>query len=281
MSIELVGALSAATAAVALVLGLSTRDVTAPHVHLPHPDAAALLDAGWTRGLRRWEAVRVACVLTTLVTAGALGIPIAIVSLAAVTPSIWIRLRAEAAQDRARRALARILASTESALRSGLSLPDALRRGTEASADPLASRPLLEALRAFGLGAGLDAALTTAAHACRDDRARVAIGSLSVGIAERLPRERLADMLASVADRAAFEERLDDEVRARASGARQQQRLLAALVPALALYLTFTMPTLAVTLGSDLGRFVLIPAAAALEVAGIVMGRRVVRQALR
>lgn len=281
MSIQLVGALSVATAAVALVLGLALRDATPRHVYRPHPDAAALLDAGWTGSLRRWEAMRASIVLATLIAAGALGIPVPIASLAAVAPSIWVRLRAEAARDRARRALGRILVGTESALRSGLSLPDALRRGIEASGDALASRPLSEALRAFDLGASLDAALVTTGHASRDDRARVAIGSLALGIAERLPRERLADLLASVADRASFEERLDDEVRARASGARQQQRLLAALVPALALYLAFTMPTLAITLGSDLGRFVLIPAAIALEISGIVLGRRVVRGALR
>lgn len=281
MTIGLVGALAIATAAVALVLGLSLRDVLPRSVALPHPDAAALLDAGWTRGLRRWEALRAGAVAAALVVAGALGMPLAVAAFAGLVPSLWVRLRAEAARDRARRALARIVATTESALRSGLSLPDALRRACEASGDRLAARPLLEALRAFDLGASLDAALTAKAGRCRDERARVVLGSLALGIAERLPRERLADLLAAVGDRASFEERLDDEVRARAAGARQQQRLLAALVPAIAAYLAFTMPTLGATLGTDLGRYVLIPAAAALEVVGIVLGRRIIRGALR
>lgn len=281
MSIGLVGALAAATTAVALVLAFTLRDATPRPFGLAHPDAEALVDAGWTHGLRRWETIRAAVAVTALLAAIPLGIPIAIASVALVAPSIWVRVRAEAARDRARRSFGRILASTESALRSGLALPDALRRGTEASGDALAARPLSEALRAFDLGASLDTALTAAAQRCRDDRARVAIGALALGIAERLPRERQADLLAAVADRVSFEERLDDEVRARASGARQQQRLLALVVPALALYLAVTMPTLGATLGSDLGRFVLIPAAVALEVAGIVLGRRVVRGALR
>ncbi len=281
MSIQIVGALAAATAAIAVVLGLSLRDGARPRAGLPHPDASALRDAGWAGGVRRWEAVRAAVVLSALVSAAALGIPAALVPVAAVAPSIWIRLRAEAARDRARRAFGRILAGTESALRSGLSLPDALRRATDAAADGLASRPLADALRAFDLGASLDTSLMTAARSCRDERARVAIGSLALGIAERLPRERLADLIAAVADRVAFEERLEDEVRARAAGARQQQRLLAVLVPALATYLALTMPTLAATLASDVGRFVLIPAAVMLEVAGVILGRRVLRGALR
>ncbi|MBI2983008.1 MAG: hypothetical protein HYY42_02295 [Chloroflexi bacterium] len=280
MNIQHVGALSAATAAIALVLVLSLRG-EAPDVALPHPDASALRDAGWDRGLRRWEALRAGIVLSVLTAAFALGIPVGLVLLAAVAPSIWIRLRAETARDGARRAFGRVLAGTESALRSGLSLPDALRRGSDVAADGLASRPLVDALRAFDLGAGLDSSLLEAARSCRDERARVAIMSLAIGIAERLPRERLADLMAAIADRVAFEERLEDEVRAKAAGVRQQQRLLALLVPALATYLAVTMPTLAVTLGSDLGRFVLIPGAVALEAAGVILGRRVVRGALR
>lgn len=263
------------------MLALSLREATPPRVALAHPDAAALRDAGWMGGIGRWEAVRTAIAIGALVIAGVLGIPVAAAVLAAMAPSIWIRLRAEAARDRARRAFGRILATTEAALRSGASLPDALHRASDAGGDPLASRSLSEALRAFDLGASLDAALLAAAEGWGDGPARLAMGTLALGIAERLPRERLADLLAVVADRASFEERLGDEVRARAAGARQQQWLLAALVPGLAMYLSFTMPTLAATLASDLGRFVLIPAAALLELAGIVLGRRIVRGAVR
>lgn len=281
MTGSLVGALALATAVVALVLGLSLREATPPRFALPHPDASALRDAGWKGGLRRWEALRAALVAGAALTAAVLGVPVAVALLAGLSPSVWIRLRAEAARDRARRALGRILATTEGALRSGVSLPDALRRASEAGGDTLASRPFADAVRAFDLGASLDAALLAAAEVSGDRRLRLALGTIALGIAERLPRERLADLLAIVADRTSFEERLDDEVRARAAGARQQQRLLAALVPALAAYLTFTMPTLAGTLGSDLGRFVLIPAAVILEVTGIVLGRRVVSEAVR
>lgn len=274
---QVAGAFAAATAAFAAVIALSLRG--AEPGALPHPDSTALRDAGWAGGLARWEAMRGAVAVVASVVAVALGAPAALGAVAAIAQSIWIRLRAEAARDRARRGTGRILADVESGLRSGLSLPDALRRTTDA-ADRLASRPLVDALRAFDLGASLDASLVAASGSCRDERARVAIASIALGIAERLPRERLADLVGAIADRVAFEERLEDETRARAAGARQQQRLLALLVPALAAYLALTMPTLAATLGSDLGRFVLIPGAAVLEVAGVVLGRRVIRGAL-
>jgi Flp pilus assembly protein TadB len=282
VSIELVGALAACTAAFAAVLSFGMRGTMATAMHMAHPDASALADAGWRGGLRRWEAIRASVMAAALALATVLGAPAVLAAAAAsVMPSVWIRLHAETARERARRSIGRILASAESALRSGVSLPDALRRSGEAVGDELASRPIRDALRAFELGAGLDAALTAAARRCADARARVALGSLALGIAERLPRERMADLVAAVADRATFEDRLDDEVRARAAGARQQQRLLAVIVPALALYLSITTPTLSTVLASDLGRFVLIPAALALEVAGILLGRHVTRSVLR
>jgi Flp pilus assembly protein TadB len=67
-----------------------------------------------------------------------------------------------------------------------------------------------------------------------------------------------------------------DDVRARTSGLRVQVVLLAGLVPGLALYLALTVPGLAETLSAPLGRFVLVPLAALLEMVGIIASRRVV-----
>lgn len=280
MSVGLAGAIFAGTAVIATLLSLAMPDPSLPAVRATHPDADALANAGWTAGLRRWETIRATCIALSLVFVLTWRLPVIIVGVAAVAPSVWARLRADSARDRGRRAFGRIIASTAAALRSGVSLPDALRRGIDATPDPLAARPLREALRAFDLGGSLDVALGDVAGRCGDERAGVAIGSLALGIRERLPRERIADLIDAIAERIAFEERLEHEVRARAAGARQQQWVLAAVVPALALYLTATMPMLGTTLGSELGRFVLIPAAAALEVIGIVAARRVVRGAL-
>ena len=57
--------------------------------------------------------------------------------------------------------------------------------------------------------------------------------------------------------------------------------LLAALVPGIAAYLAVTVPSLGVTLSAPLGRTVLVPAAIALELLGIVASRRAVESVLR
>lgn len=281
MSAQLVGAMAAGIGVAALILSRALRPELFTEIRIAHPEAEELRHAGWEHGLAAWEAMRAGVVATCVVAVLAFGLPLAIVLPAAAAQSVWIRLRADAARDRARRATGRIVAAAEASLRSGTSMPEALRRAAASCTEPIAAKPLLEAVRAFDLGASLDASLVSAAASSHDERARLALGTMAVGIGERLPRERLADLLAEVGDRLAFEDRLGDEVRARAAGARWQQRLLAAVVPALALYLVLTMPTLAETLGSELGRYVLIPAATVLELAGIALGRRVVRDALR
>lgn len=102
-----------------------------------------------------------------------------------------------------------------------------------------------------------------------------------MGIAWRLPYDRAGILVAAVADRLAFEERLDEEIRARTAGLRSQVILLALVVPAIAAYLALTVPSLAATLGQPIGRFVLIPAAAALEVIGVIASRRAIEGARR
>lgn len=231
-------------------------------------------------GLVRWEALRGALVLASAILLLAGDLPLGAVVLAAAAPSVWVRLRAAAARERARRAMTRLIAGTEAALRSGVTLPEAIRRAADAGTEPLTRDVLRSALRAFDLGAGLDAALRSAAADLGDRRMVLVLETLALAAEERLASGRAADLLAGLADRLIFEDRLSDEVRARASGARQQQKLLALLVPAIAFLLIASMPSLAAALDSDLGRFMLIPGAVVFEVAGIVMARRIVSEAV-
>lgn len=280
MSLPVAGALAAGIAVAAVMLAYTIRGPAIANLGLRHPDADALGDAGWTAGIARWELLRLGVAAGALIVAFTVGLPLLAGPAAAAAPSVWIRLRAEAAREQARRSITRVVAGTEAALRSGATLPDALRREAEAATDPLARRMVQEAVTAFDLGASLDAGLRGVALAARDRRVTLAFETLALGIEERLPRERLADLLGGLADRLTFEDRLDDEVRARASGARHQQRLLALLVPAIALLLIATMPSLAAALETPVGRFVLVPGAIAFEVAGVVLARRIVNEAL-
>jgi len=281
MTLALEGALACALAVTSLALAPAFR---APVLAMPiaHPDRDALRDAGWTRSLLTWEATRAGATLLALVIAVALSLPpIPAMVAGAIAPSMAARMRADRAGRRARGATTRMLRVTEAALRSNAGVPEALRRAIGGTEDRLAVRPFAAALRAFDLGAPLDDALRRAAGATADPRVRVALDTLALGIASRLPGERAGALVAAVADRLAFHERLEEDVRARTNGLQLQVILLAGLVPALTIYLSYTVPSLGSTLGSSLGKLVLIPAAVLLEAIGILASRRAVNGVLR
>lgn len=279
MSPAVIGALAVSIAAGAAVLSFAARSGPGS-VAIRHPDAGHLEASGLGWSLGRWEALRAGIVGMAWIATLGLELPWPMILAAGAVPSVWIRGRASAARDRARRAMTRLVSGTEAALRSGATLPEALRREANASADSLARDLVAGAIRAFDLGASLDAGLRSAALTARDPRMALVLETLGLAAEERLSSARAADLLAGLADRLAFEERLEDEVRARTSGARQQQTILALLVPAIAIVLIGSMPALATALDSAFGRFVLIPGAVALEVGGVLLARRIVNEAL-
>ena len=282
MTFALAGAIAVALSASCVLFAAFARG-DAVTLRVRHPDRRALADANWRRPLWQWEVLRASCTAAGAVLSVVMSLPlVAVLPVVAVAPSLYLRSRAEAARWRARLATTQLLRATEAAVRSGASLPEALRRACDdASGDRLARRPFVEALRAFDLGAPLDQALQDSADHATDTRSRIALETLAMGIASRLPYERAGVLVAGVADRLAFEERLDEEIRARTGGLRSQVLLLALVVPAIGAYLAFTVPTLAATLDQPIGRFVLIPAATILEVFGVIASRRAIEGARR
>ena len=273
-----VGAFAVMTALLALVL--------LPHANTwrprwpAHPDTSALRDCGWRATLRSWEGIRLAVTVVAMLALSVAGLgPVGLAF--GIAPSIAVRVRAQSARDRARSELPRLLGATHGGLRSGLALPEALRRALQGCPDPIARRPFEDAIGRFDLGDPLDAGLRAAASSSRDRLATDALHTLALGVAERLPVERAAALLEAVAERATHEVTLDAEIRARSAGVRSQMYLLAALVPALSLYLVVTMPGLAATLTAPLGRTVLIPGAVMLELAGILVSRGIIRSVSR
>jgi Flp pilus assembly protein TadB len=277
MSVAAAGALAAALAVSCAVFAPFARN-SASAVRVGHPDRQALDDANWRRPLWQWESLRAGCVLAGAILALATPLPLIVsVTTAAIAPSLVVRSRAGAVRSRARLATTHLLRATEAALRSGASLPEALRRACDGpTGDRLARRPFVDALRAFDLGAPLDQALRVSAHGATDARERIALETLAMGISSRLPHDRAGVLVAAVADRLAFDERLDEEIRARTAGLRSQVVLLALVVPAITVYLALTVPSLAATLALPIGRFVLIPGALALEVIGLIASRRAI-----
>jgi Flp pilus assembly protein TadB len=278
VSVAVAGALFASLAVTCALFAPFVRRSVSPGLGFGHPDRPALDDANWRRPLWQWESLRAGSILAGVMLSLATALPlVVIVAAAAVAPSVAVRSRAGAVRWQAQRATTHLLRATEAALRSGASLPEALRRACgAASEDRLARRPFVDALSAFDLGAPLDRALRDVAHDTTDPRSRIALETLAMGIASRLSYDRAGILVAAVADRLAFEERLDEEIRARTAGLRSQVILLALVVPAIAAYLALTVPSLAATLGQPIGRFILIPAALGLEVIGVIASRRAI-----
>jgi Flp pilus assembly protein TadB len=273
VSVVLAGAIAAALAVTCLVLvPFGSARVLGPSTL--HPERSVLREAGWTRSLLTWEYLRVTATACGLALAGAFGaLPVGL--LAALAPSIVARMLAARRRDERARQTVAVLQMTLAGLRSGSSLTEALRLATSAEQEVVLG-PFAGAVRAFDLGAPLDVALRGARAQAHDHRVIRGLDALSLCVAERLPASRCGTLIASAVDRLLFEQRTADDVRARTSGLRVQILLLAALVPALALYLAVTVPGLAETLTTPLGRFVLLPLAAILETAGIMASRRVV-----
>lgn len=275
MTGPLVGALAAGAAVLALGM-LPLVGSWIPKLGR-HPDEAALAEAGWRLGIPRWECLRVFVAIAGVALAHGLAIfPLAGLALGLV-PSVAVRIRAQAARDRARASVAQMLLNAHAMLRSGIALPEALRRAAAGCEDRLARRPFEVAIERFDLGDALDDAIRGAVATSADRRLVATFHTLALGVTERLPIERAASLLEAMAERAVHDERVDAEVRARTAGVRLQSHLLAVIVPALALYLVATMPGLGATLSTTLGRTVLVPLAGVLEIAGIVVSRRIVR----
>lgn len=273
MSPALAGAIATALAVTCLVL-IPFGSARVLSSSMTHPERFVLRDAGWTRSLPAWECLRAGATACGLAIAGSVGmIPVGFIAAAA--PSIVARTLAARRRERRADQTVTVLQMTVAGLRSGASLPEALRLAVGSGQD-FAAGPFAGAVRAFDLGASLDVALRAARAEAHDRRVVLGLDALSLCVAEQLQATRCGTLIASAIDRLVFERRVADDARARTSGLRVQIVLLAALVPGLALYLAITVPGVAEALSMPLGRYVLLPLAALLETAGILASRRLV-----
>ena len=102
--------------------------------------------------------------------------------------------------------------------------------------------------------------------------------TLRICTGNHLPTEKARNLLLELTATVQFNVQLTNEVKARSSGQRAQVWLLAIIVPGMYVYLRLMSPHLLSVLDETvLGRFVLVPLAAALEVSGIVLSFRIAR----
>jgi Flp pilus assembly protein TadB len=273
VSLGLAGAIATALAVTCIFL-VPFGSPRMSGTHITHPERSMLREAGWTRSMLAWECLRALAAVCGLAIASSLGVTLLGLASLAV-PSVVARALAARRRDERARETVSLLQMTLAGLRSGASLTEALRLAAGSGPGPEFG-PFAAAVRAFDLGAPLDAALREARAGARDRRVILGLDAASLCVAEHLSGSRSATLIASAVDRLVFEQQIVDDVRARTSGLRVQVALLAALVPGLALYLAVTVPGLAETFATPLGRFVLLPLAGVLELSGIVASRRVV-----
>jgi Flp pilus assembly protein TadB len=102
--------------------------------------------------------------------------------------------------------------------------------------------------------------------------------NLTICAAQKIPAERARELLMDISTTVRFNVQLAGEVRAQTTGQRAQIWVLALLVPAIYLYLRLVSPYFLNVLDDTwTGRYILLPAAAALEVLGIYLSFRLSR----
>ena len=102
--------------------------------------------------------------------------------------------------------------------------------------------------------------------------------NLAICIANRIPASRAKGLFIELNGTVQFNVQVQSEVKARTSGQRMQIWLLAAIVPGLFFYLKLVNASFFDVLDqTNVGRFVLFPAAVCLEVLGVVLSFRLSR----
>jgi Flp pilus assembly protein TadB len=193
-------------------------------------------------------------------------------------PRIYLAWLVHSQARRSETAAPPLLQGIVAGLSAGNTYLEALRHARRSSNDPWISEDLDFVIQRFILNAPL-------AESLREVRARTTTRNLgliwetlSICDANHLPTQAARTLLVELSSAVQFNVQLANEVRARSAGQRAQIWLLAVIVPAMYLYLRLVNPQLLSVLDETmLGRFVLFPLAAALEVAGIALSLRIAR----
>ena len=185
-----------------------------------------------------------------------------------------VRVQARRSEEQAPRLLQVLLSS----LSSGSTYLDSLRQARQAIGDSWIREDLDFVIQRFLLDVPLHESM-------RPVRARIStrnLGlvweSLIICSSNQLPTPAARTLLYELSATVQFNVQLEQEVRAKTSGQRLQIWLLAAIVPGMYLYLRLISPELLSTLDQTaMGRYVLVPTAAALEVLGIYLSLKLSR----
>jgi Flp pilus assembly protein TadB len=172
----------------------------------------------------------------------------------------------------------RLLQALVAGLTAGATYLDALRHARRTCADPWISEDLDFVIQRFVLNVPLYDSLREVHARVTTRNLSLIWETLSICDANHLPTQAARNLLVELSSAVQFNVQLANEVRARSTGQRAQIWLLAVIVPGMYLYLRLMNAQLLSVLDETmLGRFVLFPLAAALEVTGIALSFRIAR----
>jgi Flp pilus assembly protein TadB len=172
----------------------------------------------------------------------------------------------------------RLLQAILSGLTAGNTYLDALRQARLTCTDPWVREDLDSVIQRFLLDVPLHESLQTIRAQVTTRNLGLIWETLMICAGNQLPTQAARTLFFELSSTVQFNVQLANEVRARSSGQQAQIWLLAVIVPGMYLYLRLMSPQLLSVLDETIvGRYILFPLAAALEVTGIALSFRISR----
>ncbi len=193
-------------------------------------------------------------------------------------PRLYLDALVHAQRRRTEAEAPRMLQVILASLASGSTYLEALHEARSRATDRWLRDDLDHIIAEFHLGVPLERSIAEVRTATAGHNLALIWDNLAICIANRIPASRAKGLFVELSSTVQFNVQVQQEVRARTSGQRGQIWLLALIVPGLFLYLRVLDSSLFTVLdATTLGRWVLLPAAVALEVLGIVLSFRLAR----
>jgi Flp pilus assembly protein TadB len=193
-------------------------------------------------------------------------------------PRLYLAWLVHAQSRRSEAEAPRMLQALLGGLTAGSTYLDALRQARLTCTDPWIREDLDFVIQRFLLDVPLHESLQVVRARIMTRNLGLIWETLMICAANQLPTQAARMLFFELSSTVQFNVQLANEVHARSSGQRAQIWLLAVIVPGMYLYLRLVSPQLLSVLDeTTLGRYVLFPLAAALEVMGIALSFRIAR----
>jgi Flp pilus assembly protein TadB len=195
-----------------------------------------------------------------------------------LVPRLYLAWLVHAQSRRSESEAPRLLQAVLGGLTAGSTYLDALRQARLTCTDPWIREDLEYVIQRFLLDVPLHESLQAVRARVTTRNLGLIWETLMICAANQLPTAAARTLFFELSSTVQFNVQLANEVRARSSGQRAQIWLLAVIVPGMYLYLRMMSPQLLSVLDeTTVGRFILFPLAAALEVIGLALSFRIAR----